>query len=59
MCDRTKAEVLARELVYMYYLGISEDSPTMITVGSFVENNWKAYEEQARSILEELSRHDD
>jgi len=60
MCDRTKVEVLARELSIEYRSGkLSEGTRyTNYTNGKdFTENNWKRWKKTAQKLLIILEKH--
>lgn len=63
MCDRTKAEVLARELAVQYWLGkLSEcDGKPRYTnytsMRDFCENTYTNFMDDANKILETLEKH--
>lgn len=69
MCDRTKVEVLARELALEYYNGFRmtehrhpETERLIIgkeTIRDAVERNWSIWEPTAKRILENLGEHKD
>lgn len=64
MCDRTKAEVLARELAAQYWLGklseCEEDEPRYTnysTLESFCEGTYKNFMKDAERIIKVLDKH--
>lgn len=58
MCDRTKAEVLARELAIQRFIGFRqgtmEATPFEGSVETYVEKHWKKWEGAAKEILDSL-----
>jgi hypothetical protein len=61
MCDRTKTEVLARELAIQRFIGFRqgtmEAKPFEGSVETYVEQHWKMWENAAKDILEILEHH--
>lgn len=60
MCDRTKTEILARELCIEYYLGLSRNATDMkYTREEFIDKYWSSWKAQANRVLDILPKHKD
>lgn len=60
MCERTKVEVLARELSIEYWHGNVSGgglNTNYTNVKDYVENNWHLRTEVAAELLETLEKH--
>lgn len=62
MCDRSKVEVLARELCIEYWRGKRDHSDEPLdlrfeNVRDYTEQNWKKWEGHALSLVQTLEEH--
>lgn len=62
MCDRTKSEVLARELCIEFWAGKHHEQTGFDrngTLQEFVETNWENWLNRAKRIVNILDKHKD
>jgi hypothetical protein len=63
MCDRSKTEVLARELAIEFAsgfrVGTREAAPCEISIEDMVEQSYPRYLDAAHRLIETLEKHDD
>lgn len=61
MCDRTKSEVLARELCIQYYVvsrwDIKSPENRRDNLKSFVESNWNKWLDHSKRVINLLDNH--
>lgn len=57
MCDRSKEEVLARELAMQYWLGNKNNIKVTGKVYAFAEDTWEDFSLTAKFILKNLDQH--
>ena len=63
MCDRTRAEILARNFAFEYYQGAIDNglfnNHPGIKASDMADEHWKRWRLTALKILEVLDKHDD
>jgi len=59
MCDRTKTEVLARNLAFEYFRGDNGPYDGHTSPTKLADLHWKRWERTAATLLEVLEKHND
>ena len=59
MCDRTKQEILARELAYTFYRGTQETFVSYPSPNHFVDKHYETFMKWAKDTLQTLEKHKD
>lgn len=57
MCDRSKVEILARELCIERYAGMKASDNVVTDIETFTDKFWKRWEKQSIQLLETLEKH--
>jgi len=57
MCDRSKVEILARELCIEFYAGKKTVTNDLPSISTFTDSNWREWENIAITLLETLEKH--
>ena len=57
MCERSKSEILARELCILNYIALKSVGYSNTAMPEYVERDWKLYLFRANRILETLENH--
>ena len=61
MCNRSKIEVMARELAIEYFLGMSKatQQDEQFNIKERVDKHWAQWKPQAHRLLQHLNEHKD
>ena len=57
MCERSKTEILARELCMVNYTALKSVGYSTLTMSDYVDKRWKLFLYRSNRILETLEKH--